>query len=673
MLRRFFFAFVLLAATSDAATVHIVLDASATMRQPLADRKERMKMVSDLVITMLSLIPPEADIKFGVRVFGSSYPMTSPATCHDTVLLHPIAPLQENQSIELLQSLTPGGGAPLALAIEMAGHDLEESDGPQLLIAITDGDDSCGGDLEGAVEALKEQFPELRLHFIGISLDDKTKKRFEAMADTSTAITSQSLVKALITAIGEDVPLAKDPRPVTIELMPENLVARYEKAELKSAVFASSEVLEITDSTLNGLVTSGVYTLLLSGEIPDLEISPIILRNDRDNTFTFTLPNFDDATLKIITENPESGGDIEIEYQGVSSGSFLTLVAREFTAHTIHAPGLFDSEIGAIHLRTPPIPTYYEARLHVPLNETHNAIVARTPFVTLPPSPWIEVPEGLIPIEVQSPTQKGAKKDEIEISIIQTLETNQGIEVIWKGPEAPRDFLGFAPAGAPPETVLNPSFVSESSIIDMWAPNDACEYELRYISPDFGIIVDRLAIRVVEPEAVLEAPDTAVIGSKISIRWIGPDAFTDYITIVTPETPDGEYSIWQTTETGNPLLFSAPKQPGVYEIRYMSGHDKRVLDRIPIEITGIMVELHGPETVKAGRRFSVHWKGPDASGDFIVVAPEGAGPRHHLDFTFTSLGSPASFAAPFRAGDFEIRYISGADGSVLGSVRLTVQ
>jgi Ca-activated chloride channel family protein len=104
----------------------------------------------------------------------------------------------------------------------------------------------------------------------------------------------------------------------------------------------------------------------------------------------------------------------------------------------------------------------------------------------------------------------------------------------------------------------------------------------------------------------------------------------------------------------------------------MSGHGDRVLDRIPIEVEGIEVDLEAPPRVTAGTRFEVRWRGPDNSGDFIAIAEPDAGRGRHIDFGFTSLGSPISLAAPFTQGSYEIRYVSGVDGSILARVPLAV-
>jgi Ca-activated chloride channel family protein len=110
----------------------------------------------------------------------------------------------------------------------------------------------------------------------------------------------------------------------------------------------------------------------------------------------------------------------------------------------------------------------------------------------------------------------------------------------------------------------------------------------------------------------------------------------------------------------------------LYEIRYVRGHDGRILKRAALTVEETTPSLEAPAKVVAGSRISVRWTGPDLAGDFIAIANRGSGPYRYLDFAYTSAGSPASLAAPFRPGRFEIRYISGDSKEVLAAIPVRV-
>ena len=69
--------------------------------------------------------------------------------------------------------------------------------------------------------------------------------------------------------------------------------------------------------------------------------------------------------------------------------------------------------------------------------------------------------------------------------------------------------------------------------------------------------------------------------------------------------------------------------------------------------------------VEAGTRFEVAWSGTTGEGDFIAVARPRSGRGKHLDWSYTDLGSPMTLAAPFEAGKYVVRYVSGKSNKIL--------
>jgi Ca-activated chloride channel family protein len=101
--------------------------------------------------------------------------------------------------------------------------------------------------------------------------------------------------------------------------------------------------------------------------------------------------------------------------------------------------------------------------------------------------------------------------------------------------------------------------------------------------------------------------------------------------------------------------------------------DGALLAREPLAVVAAAVSLQVPPVVKVGTRFDVEWRGTPGKGDFLAVAREGADTRRFLDWSFTTLGSPLSLAAPFKPGRFEVRYVSGEDQEIVARAPLTVR
>jgi Ca-activated chloride channel family protein len=81
--------------------------------------------------------------------------------------------------------------------------------------------------------------------------------------------------------------------------------------------------------------------------------------------------------------------------------------------------------------------------------------------------------------------------------------------------------------------------------------------------------------------------------------------------------------------------------------------------------------LSAPSRSVPGSEFEIGWQGPDAPGDFIAIAAPDAPAASFLDYSRTSVGSPAVLTAPGE-GEYELRYISAVGLTVLARVPLSV-
>jgi Ca-activated chloride channel family protein len=178
---------------------------------------------------------------------------------------------------------------------------------------------------------------------------------------------------------------------------------------------------------------------------------------------------------------------------------------------------------------------------------------------------------------------------------------------------------------------------------------------------------------VIHTPVRLSAPDRVATGGDIVVDWQGPSRVGDSVTLATPASPGGDYISLHPVGSGNPAFLRAPRQPGTYEIRYIRNIDASVEGSISIEVVDLPVSLTAPSRVKAGTRFEVEWQGPDETGDFIAIAPEGSGWKRKIDWAFTAGGSPASLAAPYSSGVYEVRYVSGSSYKILETVTIVVE
>lgn len=103
-----------------------------------------------------------------LRVFG-----TVPGSC-ETSLAIPLGPLDPASAVTTVSTLQAINEVrtPLAASLEAAGTDLSVVEGPKLIVLITDGEETCGGDPGAVIEALVAQGVDVRVNIVGFAIGD---------------------------------------------------------------------------------------------------------------------------------------------------------------------------------------------------------------------------------------------------------------------------------------------------------------------------------------------------------------------------------------------------------------------------------------------------------------------------------------------------------------------
>ncbi|HYE60414.1 MAG TPA: hypothetical protein VD997_00330 [Phycisphaerales bacterium] len=245
--------------------------------------------------------------------------------------------------------------------------------------------------------------------------------------------------------------------------------------------------------------------------------------------------------------------------------------------------------------------------------------------------------------------------------------------VTWAGPNNTGDFVTIVPTGAPDAEYASYAETSKGSPASLTAPVKAGEFEVRYVTGQAKKVLARRAIKVIEAAVTITAPERAIAGTTIDVTWTGPNNKGDYITIVASGTPDGQYANYTETSKGSPLKLLTPIMKGAAELRYMTGQGRRVLSRRTIEITPAEVTLSAPERANAGAEVSITWTGPNNTGDYITIVTKGTPDGQYAAYTETKKGSPLTVKAPAKAGEAEVRYMTGQGNKVLARAPIVVE
>lgn len=153
--------------TKSGGAVLLVLDASGSMLQKLGATR-RIDIAKQTLTKLTSSIIP-AGTPFALRVFGRE--VDSCQTDLD-VPLGPLNPAAVGQRIAALQAKN-GAKTPIGASLAKASDDLKGASGEKLIVLITDGEETCGGDPAAEIEKLRKAGVSTRVSIVGFALDDE--------------------------------------------------------------------------------------------------------------------------------------------------------------------------------------------------------------------------------------------------------------------------------------------------------------------------------------------------------------------------------------------------------------------------------------------------------------------------------------------------------------------
>lgn len=162
----------------------VVLDISGSMLQRFGG-KRRIEIARQALEDVAKNLP--SGLNLGLRTLGGAT-----ADLCDTRLRIPPAPLDRAGLRSILQGLTPVDGArtPIAGALLQVTEDFRANtaqDREKLVLLITDGEETCGGDPLAAVKALEESGLSVTVNIVGFAVEDaRIKSAFQTLAEAGS-------------------------------------------------------------------------------------------------------------------------------------------------------------------------------------------------------------------------------------------------------------------------------------------------------------------------------------------------------------------------------------------------------------------------------------------------------------------------------------------------------
>ncbi|MCB1120653.1 MAG: VWA domain-containing protein [Verrucomicrobiae bacterium] len=268
--------------------------------------------------------------------------------------------------------------------------------------------------------------------------------------------------------------------------------------------------------------------------------------------------------------------------------------------------------------------------------------------------------------------------NEAEVSLTAPREAVAGSEVPveWVGPANKGDFITIVPAYAEESKYLKYAYAQEGkSPVEITAPMEAVEAEVRYLSGSGRQILARTAITIKAAEVTLTAPSDVTAGSMIKVDWTGPGNKGDFITVVSKFAEERAYGkLAYAQPRQNTIDLEAPMETGECEIRYLAGADRRTLARIPILVKAAEVTLKAADKATVGSLIKVEWQGPANRGDFITLVNKSAADNYYQRPVYVNKGQwTVDVLAPMTPGEMEIRYLAGTNRVPLQRIPITLE
>jgi hypothetical protein len=179
-----FFIFTLTTSAQAASRVEFILDVSGSMNK-LTSGEKRIDLARKAMAAAVGSIPDGSIV--ALRQYGHRIPPSDKvASCKDTELVIPFGPINKQQMINLVNQSNPLGETPIAYSLEQAANDFPTiGDEQPVIILVSDGEESCGGDPVAVAKALLAKGFKVTIHTIGLDVDSAAQAQLQGISQAT--------------------------------------------------------------------------------------------------------------------------------------------------------------------------------------------------------------------------------------------------------------------------------------------------------------------------------------------------------------------------------------------------------------------------------------------------------------------------------------------------------
>lgn len=223
--------------------IQLVFDASGSMAQRIGG-ETKIQAARRAMERIIDTLPDNPDLNVGFRVFGhegDSSEAQKARSCQSTALLAPMQGVNKALLRQQAQAWQPTGWTPISLALQRAGEDFQAGENVRnVIIMVTDGEETCGGDPCAVAKALAESQAEVRIDVVGFGLTPDVAKTLRCIAENSGGVyTDAQNGDALVQTLEELI--AATLKRSTLRFIPVSIGGAPEEVSLTRLVNARGE------------------------------------------------------------------------------------------------------------------------------------------------------------------------------------------------------------------------------------------------------------------------------------------------------------------------------------------------------------------------------------------------------------------------------------------------
>lgn len=290
----------------------LIVDASSSMLQPWGEHDIRFQVASRIVAGLMdSIYAVNAGVEFGLRVYGHQSPAQN-NDCYDSKEEVMFSKNNWTQMQLRLASIKPFGVSPIAYSLsEAAQNDLADAvHNAYSIILITDGGESCGGNICDVVKKLIENKIYFKPYIIGLVDYAPLKDQYKCLGKYLQVVNEQDIAPAIDKIVEDYRPLLRLPimvekeKPTAVKVAPraEPIIASVPKPEPIKNRTPEKEVPKVGVAPVNNIPTKVTAPIITAAPKPivaavskppkEIQMLPFPLKNGSLHRLPFALRRY---------------------------------------------------------------------------------------------------------------------------------------------------------------------------------------------------------------------------------------------------------------------------------------------------------------------------------------------------------------------------------------------